>query len=212
MAEAPQDGVEGGTPQSAQAAVPQQSAQSVLLEFASAAKSGVPGSIPIPEELEGVIRDVAHSGAAGNYPWEALRLLLARKMELVLHDFWNDSQDVGVTEGQTFSGVVVEPLTKSLLEPSRDCPPFTLQRICELLVEPRRMYKSTRKFFYALERTLSVTMSEEEVTETYWGCTGATANETADAASASAELAAAASRKRKLPPELANGVVSEHPE
>jgi hypothetical protein len=36
-------------------------------------------------------------------------------------------------------------------------PPFTLQRLCELLLNPQRVYRSTRKLMSALEKLLMVT-------------------------------------------------------
>ena len=36
-------------------------------------------------------------------------------------------------------------------------PPFTLQRLCELLLNPQRVYTSTRKLMSALEKLLMVT-------------------------------------------------------
>eukprot|EP00929_Paragymnodinium_shiwhaense_P095992 TRINITY_DN57395_c0_g1_i1.p1 TRINITY_DN57395_c0_g1~~TRINITY_DN57395_c0_g1_i1.p1 ORF type:complete len:284 (-),score=77.16 TRINITY_DN57395_c0_g1_i1:47-898(-) len=133
-----------------------------LLEFAAAANNGQSPE-GIPEELESVMRDVANTGAVTNYPWDALRVLLAKKMELVLAEFWRETPDVDVKEGQTFECMAVEPLTRSLLEPRREGAPFTVQRLCELLADPRHrgVYKSTRRYMYALQRAVVCTATEE---------------------------------------------------
>eukprot|EP00931_Biecheleriopsis_adriatica_P096743 TRINITY_DN70428_c0_g1_i1.p1 TRINITY_DN70428_c0_g1~~TRINITY_DN70428_c0_g1_i1.p1 ORF type:complete len:235 (-),score=45.16 TRINITY_DN70428_c0_g1_i1:20-724(-) len=142
-----------------------QGAHSALLEFASAekARSSTEKEGVITEDLEGIIRCVAQTGAAACYPWDALRLLLARKVELVLGDFWRDAPDLELRDGETFWHVVVEPLTRSLLEPRREGAPWTSQRLCELLSKPQRSYRSTRKFLFALQRAILVTTTEEEI-------------------------------------------------
>mmetsp|Transcript_39260 Transcript_39260/g.117337 ORF Transcript_39260/g.117337 Transcript_39260/m.117337 type:complete len:246 (+) Transcript_39260:86-823(+) len=243
-AEPPLSGGEGSAPRS--------SAHKVLLEFAAASQAAasqsagagaeagsspsagaaveagaVPHTPAVTEELEGIIRDVAQTGSVNGYPWDSLRWLLARKVEHVLGEFWRDVPDVSVQEGESFERTVVEPLTRSLLEPRREGAPFTAQRLCELLTEPRLLYKSTRKYLYALQRAVLVTMTEEALLQMPLGSTAPVAAlavpdvdatpagqaAPAGAADAPAGDAAAAGtsagRKRKLPQELANGVVCE---
>lgn len=140
------------------------SAHAMLLEFAMAAKraDGLRGQEAIiTEELDGIIHEIAHSGVANGYPWDALRWLLVRKLERVLIDFKQDRDDLPLREGETFEVAAVEPLMRSLLEPRREGAPWTLQRLCELLSEPRRIYTSTRKYVYALQRAVLVTSTEE---------------------------------------------------
>mmetsp|Transcript_52542 Transcript_52542/g.168451 ORF Transcript_52542/g.168451 Transcript_52542/m.168451 type:complete len:194 (+) Transcript_52542:52-633(+) len=193
MAEPPPNGSEGGTPRSA---------HTVLLEFAAAAKAGaLPSPDQITEDLESIIREVAQTGVVNGYSWDALRLLLARKLEHVLNDFWREVPDVQVQEGETFERAAVEPLTRSLLEPRREGAPFTVQRLCELLTEPRLLYKSTRKYLYAVQRAVLVTMTEEALAQQ--------APEAEATAGGTSNGGMVAGRKRKLPPELSNGVVSE---
>jgi len=155
MAEPPPNGGEGAS---------QRCAHSGLLEFAAAAEAGaLPSSdTKLTEELEGIIREVAETGVTNGYPWDALRQLLARKVEIVLGDFWRDAPDVQLQEGESFEGIAVEPLRRSLCEPRREGAPFTVQRLCELLVEPR-VYKSTRKYLYAVQRAVVVSSTEEAV-------------------------------------------------
>jgi|EP00927_Polykrikos_kofoidii_P059948 hypothetical protein len=123
------------------------------------------GDSAIPDELEGILLHVAKTGEVSGYPWEDLRFLLVRKMELVLAEFWRDVPDIEVQEGESFVRAKVEPLTSCLLEPRRDGPPFTVQRLCELLVEPRLMYKSTRRYLYAVQRAVLITATEDELAQ-----------------------------------------------
>ncbi|KAF4614996.1 hypothetical protein D9613_003208 [Agrocybe pediades] len=44
-----------------------------------------------------------------------------------------------------------------LLDQFEDNPPFTIQRLCELCVDPMRQYKSVGKYLRAVEKTLLVT-------------------------------------------------------
>jgi len=220
-------------------------AHAALLQFASAAEE----EMTLSDELEGIIRNLAETGAAACYPWDALRILLAKKMETVLTDFWNDAPDLTLSEGETFQHSAVEPLKQSLLEPRREGAPWTTQRLCELLAQPRTSYKSTRKFMYALQRAILITATEEAIAprsapvlqlsgpggllpETLEG--RPTETTTAAAISAAATLppesegvavlaeapkeggaesgtpaSTPTARKRKLPEELANGVVEE---
>mmetsp|Transcript_21181 Transcript_21181/g.41395 ORF Transcript_21181/g.41395 Transcript_21181/m.41395 type:complete len:222 (-) Transcript_21181:142-807(-) len=206
----------------------QRNAHVVLLEFAATAESGaVPSPEPLTEELESIICHVAKTGAASGYPWDALRLLLARKLEHVLCDFWRDAPDVHLPEGQSFETVAVEPLSHALLEPRREGAPFTAQRLCELLAEPRLIYKSTRKYLYAVQRAILVTVTEEALVQrpparmapavdarsaVDHPATNGQVAESEDFAAVTADCAAGANtagRKRKLPAELSNGVVSE---
>lgn len=212
-----------------------------LLDFAAASKTGAlpgAGQEVISEELNGIIRQVAETGAANSYPWDALRHLLARKVELVLAEFWLDFPDYPLArEGESFAAVAVEPLTKSLLEPLRKGPPFTLQRICELLANPRQIYKSTKRYFYALQRVILVAMTEDVLTpdtspqlpmqpalelaqaqpqpqpavaapQSEPDVKGADLQDIADCGDGP-ENGTVAGKKRKLPEEAANGVVAD---
>lgn len=141
-------------------------------DFAASATSE---RVPLTGELEAIIRDVARTGATTAYPWGSLRLLLARKLELVLADFWREVPDLQLSDGESFERAAVEPLTQSLLEPRREAPPFTTQRLCELLAEPRVTYKSTRRYLYALQRSVVITLPESEVAKATTVAVSATA-------------------------------------
>merc|ERR1719272_1022049 len=94
------EGGAGGLPAHASATTGSGLHHAGLVEFAAAIKAGLvdgsTGKTAISEEAEGAIREVAETGAADIYPWDDFRLLLARKIEIVLGEFWRDSQDVEV--------------------------------------------------------------------------------------------------------------------
>lgn len=186
-----------------------------LMEFAAAAQAGaIPGGsdAPLTEELEAIVREVARTGTTNGFPWESLRRLLARKVELTLADHWRETQDVVLQEGDNFETTVVEPLTRSLLEPRREGAPFTLQRLCELLVEPKGIYKTTRKYLYAVQRAILITSTEEATIDAPAALDATVAPVMVGPAPEPAPAVvqgAPESRKRKLPEELSNGVVAE---
>jgi serine/threonine-protein phosphatase 4 regulatory subunit 2 len=197
--------------------IPRSAWAAALASFAQSMQDGRPGRVPLPEDIELVIRDVASNGDISAYPWEDLRVALARKLELVLVEFWEDVKDVQLKADVTFTNAYIRPLTSSLMKPVRDGAPFTVQRLCELLSEPHKQYRSTRKYLYAVQRMLLIQLTEEEVVEASNGFI------------AGAHLAAAAvppaapndprlveamevvGQKRKLPPELQNGTVEIEP-
>jgi len=204
-----------------------------LIKFASSssAKAGtLSEEVTLTEELEGIIKGLAENGAADCYPWDSLRILLAAKLEKVLADFWREVPDLHLREGETFDAAV-EPLTRSLLEPRREGAPWTTQRLCELLAEPKSGYKSTRKYIYALQRAILITTTEEAFAlrpsltprsyfegkaaemegrpETCGVAPAAPKDPEGTAVALDQEESTPAGRKRKLPEELANGVVEE---
>mmetsp|Transcript_49931 Transcript_49931/g.107460 ORF Transcript_49931/g.107460 Transcript_49931/m.107460 type:complete len:307 (+) Transcript_49931:108-1028(+) len=186
----------------------------VLQEFALEAEAApltdvVKGAFP--EELDAIIAEVARTGSTNPYPWEALRHLLARKIEMMLGEMYREKPDVELSEGETLHGAFIEPLMRSMLDPRREGPPFTVQRLCELLAQPRLWFNSTRKYLYALQRTIIITSTEEAVlalppqlfVSAHTVALQPPAKPVEDATDPPAN------RKRKLPPELANGAIAE---
>ena len=48
-----------------------------------------------------------------------------------------------------------------LFENFKEVPPFTLQRICELIIEGKKFYKRTHHYMFALEKCLNISMGYE---------------------------------------------------
>jgi serine/threonine-protein phosphatase 4 regulatory subunit 2 len=46
----------------------------------------------------------------------------------------------------------------TLLSGFREKPPFTLQRICELIVTGKEIYRQTHHFMFALEKCLNISL------------------------------------------------------
>jgi serine/threonine-protein phosphatase 4 regulatory subunit 2 len=188
-----------------------------LASFANSAQEGQPGPVGLSDELELVVKDVALTGDLSAYPWEDLRVLLVRKMDMVLREFWEDVKDVQVKTDVTFVDAYIHPLSQSLMKPLRDGAPFTVQRLCELLVEPRKQYKSTRKFLYAVQRMVTVYLTEDEIIEASNSVfTGeifsAAAMRPPVPANTTSQVREVVGQKRKLPEELCNGIVEAEAE
>uniref|UniRef100_A0A7S4DFW5 Serine/threonine-protein phosphatase 4 regulatory subunit 2 n=2 Tax=Lotharella globosa TaxID=91324 RepID=A0A7S4DFW5_9EUKA len=102
----------------------------------------------VTADLDEIIRDVAEIGAS-RYPWEHLKALLIQKLEEVIDAYRvKDSKTLEV-DGEAF-----DTRYKRVLEfmTAFQSPPFTLQRMCELLHEPKRYYTNTEKFFLAFSK------------------------------------------------------------
>jgi len=108
----------------------------------------------LTDSLCRVIMGVARTGLTC-YCWEHVRVLLHFVMDKNMRDFNTQIPDCGEQAGSTFE----ERRTQIL--GSLDSfigPPFTLQRLCELLLEPH-IYSSTRKYLNAVEKMFAVSQT-----------------------------------------------------
>eukprot|EP00808_Paulinella_micropora_P022477 g36688.t1 len=84
--------------------------------------------------------------------WASLRALLEMRLLQVLEGYKKDSPAVQDLDGEEFE-TRLERVCLHLTRFPR--PPFTLQRISELLMEPRRYYATTAKFFLAFSKLVT---------------------------------------------------------
>jgi len=104
-----------------------------------------------PQLLE-VLKEMATTGQS-RYEWAHLKALIAAKMQQVCAEYYEVTKDLEAT-GETYEVVLKRLLTLLAEFPN---PPFTTQRLCELLLDPHRIYaSSTRKLMNALEKLLTV--------------------------------------------------------
>ena len=108
----------------------------------------------ISAQQDAALQEIATSGES-KYDWATLKPLLASKIEQASREYYETNKDIDESKnGDTFDGVLKRTL--SLLDAFPNAP-FTLQRLCELLVDPRKPYcTSTRKLMSAIEKLLSV--------------------------------------------------------
>ncbi|WIA30811.1 hypothetical protein OEZ86_000869 [Tetradesmus obliquus] len=116
-------------------------------------------------ELKGVLAETACTGAI-RYKWHLLKPLLVQLMQQQLHDF-EAAEHVDVGPARPLpDDDSVEALCERFSAMLDDFagPPWTLQRLCELLLEPRKQYQRLHKLALALEKLLLVT-GEQETTQ-----------------------------------------------
>ncbi|CAM9764742.1 unnamed protein product, partial [Ectocarpus sp. 13 AM-2016] len=146
----------------------------------------------IPPELEGVLREIAAVGVP-YYGWGGLKELLAARMSEAVGALRKDSGFLRAAGGKDYQQRRDE-LVASLRR--FDAAPFTLQRLAEVLQDPRRQYSTTHKLINGLERLLSVSStlptSSRKVSSPPGARAGGAAETTHDTVNNGAAAAAAA--------------------
>ena len=106
----------------------------------------------ISETLQSVLRDIALSGQV-RHAWPLLKVLIAAKVQQVCADYYQTNKEIDAS-GDPYADTLKRML--ALLDEFPNAP-FTAQRLCELLIDPRRVYaSSTRKLMNAIEKLLTV--------------------------------------------------------
>ena len=111
-----------------------------------------------PPKLNSLIGTVAKTGSS-KYEWDSLKILLSGKVVAVAKEYYERDSSV-----KTYNGDTVEQnlyrLQTALL--SFHGPPFSLQRLCEVLLEPKRFCGlSLNKFLRCMVKMVSVTSVSE---------------------------------------------------
>ncbi|KAG0582530.1 hypothetical protein KC19_3G066600 [Ceratodon purpureus] len=112
------------------------------------------------DELRGILEVSAMTGLYW-HRWDELRALLLFRLKQVLQDFYKSHMDVAVgpprplVTGESYQEL--EGRLSSGLESFTDGAPFTLQRFCEVLLNPRDRYPNLDKVALAFEKLLLVT-------------------------------------------------------
>jgi len=94
----------------------------------------------ITDSLRGLLVEMATCGVV-RYEWKLMLPLIEAQMQAILDEYGASAA------GVKYLTVCVEELTG---------PPFTLQRLAELLLEPKKQYSNSSKLIFALEKLLSV--------------------------------------------------------
>lgn len=109
------------------------------------------------EEVKSVIQVMA---ATGKYwhDWDKLKGMLSFHLKQVLSDY--PESKLTIEQQQSSLGESLPELVKRLddaLNSFAEGPPFTLQRLCEILLDARNIYSKLSKLVLALEKNLLVT-------------------------------------------------------
>jgi len=101
------------------------------------------------EELIPVLEELATTGVS-SYPWPSVRALLVGQLQKVM-DAYTAAEKTKIPEldGESFE-TRYERVLKYLIQFPK--PPFTAQRMAELLSQPKRFYISGAKFFLAFSK------------------------------------------------------------
>lgn len=124
-----------------------------------------------PEEMRSIIEVIAETGKFW-HDWDFLKSLLSLQLKQVLDEYSEAqmaSQD-DVQQQRSFSGETYSELVSRLshaLWRFEEGPPFTLQRLCEILLNPKGTYTKLSKLALALEKNLLVTSTIAKSTDPY---------------------------------------------
>jgi len=102
----------------------------------------------LSSDLVSVLKDIAKTGGT-RYDWHTIAALAVIQLQLIIDDYELSSGKPPDIDGETFAERY-QRVRNGLLSFLRA--PFTMQRICELLTEPRRYYRTTSKFFLAFSK------------------------------------------------------------
>lgn len=117
----------------------------------------------IPRELEDYLSFVARTGDT-NFPWAIVKHLFREKLVHVITDFHDNTPSIAdLPQCPNVDPFNYERMKRTLLErlDAFNSAPFTVQRICELLTEPRKQYTRIDKFMRAVEKNILVVSTQE---------------------------------------------------
>ncbi|KDP21788.1 hypothetical protein JCGZ_00575 [Jatropha curcas] len=119
------------------------------------------------EEIRGILEVIASTGKFW-HDWEKLKSMISFYLKQVLSEYPEAKM---TSEGQNASlGETYPELVKRLdeaLHSFDEGPPFTLQRLCEILLAARSIYPNLSKAALALEKNLLVTSTLTVCTDPY---------------------------------------------
>ncbi|KAJ1259080.1 hypothetical protein BS78_10G125900 [Paspalum vaginatum] len=181
--------VEGGTvveDSAAPTVAPEAASDSDQIIEDVALESGMHGDIVTnvdvsPEEMRSIIEVIADTGKFW-HDWSFLKSLLSLKLKQVLDEYFevqmasqDDRQQQSYFSVETYSELVSR-LSDALWR-FEEGPPFTLQRLCEILLDPKGTYTKLSKLALALEKNLLVTSTITRCTDPYPAAQGLPSSE-----------------------------------
>lgn len=116
----------------------------------------------IPRELEEYISYVARTGEPV-FQWSLVKVLLKEKLLAVLEEFLESGSSMDIPPCPNVEVFNYENMKNNLLTrlDSFVLPPFTIQRICELLTAPRKEYNRIDKYMRAVEKNVLVVSASD---------------------------------------------------
>jgi len=136
--------------------------ENVLMELNGFEKAPLP---TIPKSLEDYLIYVAKSGNTV-FPWNKIKPLIKSKLEIIIREFNESCPEGHLPKMPNVDVFKFSEMKERIMEQleSYTGTPFTIQRLCELLVQPKRHYKRTDKFMRGLEKVMLVVSTVDPVT------------------------------------------------
>lgn len=122
------------------------------------------------EDLRGIFEVIAGTGKYW-HDWAMLKSLFSFRLKQVLTEYYESHMagDIGSRQN-LISGETYPDLVKRLdqaLDSFVEGPPFTVQRLCEILLKPQSIYPNIAKASLALEKILLVTSTLQVCVDPY---------------------------------------------
>jgi len=135
--------------------------ENVLMELTGFEKAPLP---VIPKSLEDYLVYVAKSGNTV-FPWNKIKPLIKSKLEIIIREFNESCPEGNLPKMPNVESFKFGEMKERIMEQleSYTGTPFTVQRLCELLVQPKRHYKRTDKFMRGLEKVMLVVSTVDPV-------------------------------------------------
>jgi len=135
--------------------------ENVLMELTGFEKAPLPA---IPKTLEDYLLFVAKTGNTV-FPWNKIKPLVKSKLEIIIREFNESCPAENLPKMPNVDAFKFGEMKERILEQldSYTGTPFTIQRLCELLVQPKRHYKRTDKFMRGLEKVMLVVSTVDPV-------------------------------------------------
>lgn len=129
--------------------------ENVLMELSALEKN--PQTTAISRCLDEYLAHVAKTGNA-LFAWNKVKPLFKRKLEMIIQDFQETSPTDSLPRQPNVEVFKFDQMKERVFEQLESYTgiPFTVQRLCELMVQPKKHYKRTDKFMRGLEKVMLV--------------------------------------------------------
>ena len=136
--------------------------ENVLMELSNLEKS--PQVDSIPACLDEYLTSVANTGKA-LFAWNKVKPLFKRKLELIIQEFSETCPTENLTRQPNVDLFNFEQMKERIFEQleSYTGVPFTIQRLCELMVQPKKHYKRIDKYMRGLEKVMLVVSTVDPI-------------------------------------------------
>ena len=136
--------------------------ENVLIELSSLEKT--PQVASIPPCLDEYLASVASTGKAV-FAWAKVKPLFRRKLELIIQEFSESSPVENLARQPNVDMFNFEQMKERIFEQLESYTglPFTIQRLCELMVQPKKHYKRIDKYMRGLEKVMLVVSTVDPI-------------------------------------------------